>query len=136
MYTLKDKKRQLLLDKMRAEDPNGIGEEIALLRVLIAEAAEDNPALVERLVSALARCQVAHPQAQVKAGALIEKQRLLALCTELAGLLSDALKANGIGDETHNAVFDYVMPRIMPMVESCTAKPLLEDQRGRPNTAD
>ena len=74
MYRLSDPTRAALLDQMRSGDPTTCGDEIALLRVLIQEAAESNkPALVERLVSSMARCQAAHVNAQLKAGNLIER---------------------------------------------------------------
>ena len=127
MYTLSDPTRAKLLDQMRSDDPTSCGDEIALLRTLIQEAAESNkPALVERLVSSMARCQVAHVNAQVKNGNLMERSKLMQICLALATLLSDTLEAHGI--ENQADICEWFAARVPAVIEQ-VATPQLEAPR-------
>ncbi len=131
-YKLTDPERQTSLDRYRGDDCSVLADEIALLRVLIEEAANARqPSLVERLTSCLARCQQAHTTAQIRAGNLIEKSKVTAICLAMAHLLSDSLQAHGITDDRHHDIIDAVIERVPATVEQFDNTPkLLEHQHG------
>jgi len=80
-YLLEDQKRQARLDAFnQSEQVSSLRQEIAMTRMLIEEAINANsPGLANNLLSTLTKLQHEHETAQLRAGELLAKEKILQL---------------------------------------------------------
>jgi hypothetical protein len=122
MYKVPDQQRY---EEFLRQAPEKLAAEAALLRLLIENAVRDGRvALANTLLATLARISTAHQAAQVRAGQLLERDRVLKIGVALCGLLADALRDRGIAN--WEMVVDEVRERVPELFEETTnEKPLL-----------
>lgn len=90
--------------------------EAALLRVCIEKAMlENRPSLVNSLVATYSKLAAVHQQAKVRAGVLMEKDRVFKIANGLVILVCEALKSRQLPE--HDAIVEEIISGIDPLFD-------------------
>ncbi len=113
MYHLRNQQR---FDEFRRHPVEQLDSEAALLRVCIEQAMNENhPNLVNSLIATYSKIAAVHQQTQIRAGVLLEKDRVLRICNGLITLLCNALKDRQIPEG--EAIIEEITCQVDPLFD-------------------
>ena len=113
MYKVRDQERY---EQFRAHPVEQLESEAALLRVCIEKAMlENRPSLVNSLVATYCQTCGRPSAAQIRAGVLLEKDRVFKIANGLVILVCEALKSRQTPE--HDAIVEEIISGIDPLFD-------------------